>query len=100
MAQVLTSYSDSEFKEILSEKVKEVLFEFFKNSNPLPLKDKDDTLIYKTRDETRRILKISLTTLYYWEKAEILIPNRIGRRVLYTMESVQAAIQKQKGLSI
>ncbi|KQN34325.1 hypothetical protein ASE92_11990 [Pedobacter sp. Leaf41] len=99
MAQILTSYSDSEFKEVLSEQVREVFGELFKNTSS-SREDPEEKIRYKTREETRRLLNVSLTTLYYWEKAGILIPNRIGRRVLYSIEAVEAAVEKQKGSSI
>ncbi|WP_231427003.1 helix-turn-helix domain-containing protein [Pedobacter sp. Leaf250] len=99
MAQVLTSYSDSEFKEVLSEQVREVFGELFKNTKSSG-EEPEEKIRYKTREETKRLLNVSLTTLYYWEKAGILIPHRIGRRVLYSIEALAAAVEKQKGHSI
>jgi len=99
MAQILTSYSDSEFKEVLSEQVREVFGELFKHSKS-PSEEPEEKIRYKTREETKRLLNVSLTTLYYWEKAGILIPYRIGRRVLYSIEALECAVQKQKGHSI
>lgn len=99
MAQILTSYSDSEFKEVLSDQVREVFGELFKNTSS-SREEPEEKIQYKTREETRRLLNVSLTTLYYWEKAGILVPNRIGRRVLYSIEAVEAAVEKKKGPSI
>lgn len=98
MAQILTSYSDSEFKEVLSEQVREVFGELFKHTKSPS--EEPEKVRYKTREETKRLLNVSLTTLYYWEKAGILIPHRIGRRVLYSIEALEAAVEKQKGHSI
>lgn len=98
MAQILTSYSDSEFKEVLSEQVREVFGELFKHTKSPS--EEPEKVRYKTREETRHLLNVSLTTLYYWEKAGILIPNRIGRRVLYSIEAVEAAVEKQKGQAL
>ncbi|TCK82895.1 helix-turn-helix transcriptional regulator [Albibacterium bauzanense] len=98
MAQILTSYSDAEFKEILSEQVKEVFNDVIKNNKSSFQKPESPTAErYKTREETRRYFNVSLTTLYYWEKAGILIPDRIGRRVLYSEKAIQESVQKQKG---
>lgn len=101
MAQIFTSYSDAEFKEVLSEQVKEVFSEIIK-SNQSARQDGGgkETSRYKTREETGRYFNVSLTTLHYWEKAGILIPDRIGRRVLYSEEVVEAAIKKQRGQSL
>ena len=101
MAQILTSYSEAEFKEILSEQVKEVFNDVIKN-NKSAFHKAESTAVerYKTREETRLYFNVSLTTLYYWEKAGILIPDRIGRRVLYSEKAIRESIQKQKGQSL
>ena len=39
--------------------------------------------IYYTRDEVSEILNVSLVTLHKWEKRKILLPVKIGKRVLY-----------------
>lgn len=101
MGQILTSYSEAEFKEILSEQVKEVFNDVIKNNKSSFQKTESPSVErYKTREETRRYFNVSLTTLYYWEKAGILLPDRIGRRVLYSEKAIAEAIKKQKGLSI
>ncbi len=44
--------------------------------------------IYYTRDEVSNILNVSLVTLHKWEKRKILIPEKIGKRVLYQTDKV------------
>ncbi|HCA06804.1 helix-turn-helix domain-containing protein [Chryseobacterium sp.] len=50
---------------------------------------------YLTRKETSNLLKVSLVTLNNWQKTKILIPSKIGKRVLYKKEDVQKALQEQ-----
>ena len=45
-----------------------------------------------TRKETAKLLKVSLPTLNYWDKSDILKPHRIGRRVLYKLSDIDFAI--------
>ena len=47
---------------------------------------------YYSRDEVRKLLHVSSTTLHTWEKNHTLIPTRIGRRVLYPVAVVEAAM--------
>lgn len=44
--------------------------------------------VYYTRDEVSEILNVSLVTLHKWEKRKILIPVKIGKRVLYPKDIV------------
>lgn len=95
MEQILTSYSDREFKEILSEHVKEAVKEALngeteeKHTSP-PTQE----IGYRTRAETRRILGVAYSTMHYWEKAGILVPQRIGRKVYYSDEAIRDALAK------
>lgn len=38
---------------------------------------------FLTREETSRILHVSNTTLFHWNKQKILVNNKINRRVYY-----------------
>ena len=38
---------------------------------------------YLSRSETAKLLHVTEVTLNNWEKKNILVPSRIGRRVLY-----------------
>lgn len=65
-------------------------------NNPL-LESKESNFL--TRKEVSEMLKISLTTLCNWQKKQILIPLKIGKRVLYKSEDVEKALQKQESNS-
>ena len=99
-------YSDREFNEVLSEYVKEAIKEALhtgteKKPNPAP-----QEFGYRTRAETRRMLGVvAYYTIHYWEKAGILVPHRIGRKVYYSDEAIREALAKNgrgknNGLSI
>lgn len=49
-----------------------------------------DKMEYYTREETSGILRASYPTLYRWEKEKCLNPIRIGRKVLYLRNEVDA----------
>lgn len=94
MAQILTSYSDSEFKELLSEYVRNAVREAL-NSNPADKKDPpSDGIGYRSRSETRKLLGVAYSTMHYWEKAGILVPRRIGRKVFYSDQAIRDALSK------
>ncbi|MGJ1415923.1 MerR family transcriptional regulator [Sphingobacterium multivorum] len=94
MAQILTSYSDSEFKELLSEQVKDAVREAL---NGIPAEKKappSEGIGYRTRSETRKLLGVAYSTMHYWEKAGILVPRRIGRKVFYSDQAIREALSK------
>ena len=43
---------------------------------------------YLSRSETAKLLHVTEVTLNNWEKKNILVPSRIGRRVLYKEAAV------------
>ena len=49
-----------------------------------------DKIKYCTRGEASEILGVSYPTLHRWEKEKCLIPVRIGRKVLYLRNEVDA----------
>ena len=54
----------------------------------ISIENNTDDKIYYTRDEVSEILNVSLVTLHKWEKRKILIPVKIGKRVLYPKDIV------------
>lgn len=81
----------SEYKEMMREVVREVVQEETK-----PLRRQfEDRLI--TRDEAAKKLNVTLHTLWNLEKRGELIPNRIGKKVLYR-ETVLAQYLNRKSL--
>ncbi|WP_372751606.1 helix-turn-helix domain-containing protein [Labilibaculum sp.] len=83
---------DSKSKEVnfdyLKELIREVISEELKKGN----KPKDETK-FRTRLEVAELLKITLPTLHEYTKEGRIQAMRIGRRVLYSEQAVQEALQ-------
>lgn len=95
MAQILTSYSDSEFKELLSNEVRSAVREVLSGTGKEKQPQQDGSGIgYRTRSETRQLLGIAYSTMHYWEKAGILVPRRIGQKVFYSDQAIREALSK------
>lgn len=94
MAQILTSYSDSEFKELLSEQVKDAVREALGGEPTDKTTPTTEGIGYRTRSETRKLLGVAYSTMHYWEKAGILVPRRIGRKVFYSDQAIREALSK------
>lgn len=47
-----------------------------------------------TREEVGKLLKVSTTTLYHWNKSKILVATKIGRRVYYSRTDVMSRLIK------
>ncbi|MDB5228299.1 MAG: hypothetical protein JWN78_2492 [Bacteroidota bacterium] len=43
--------------------------------------------------EAAMYLKVCLTTLHNWHKKKLLIPKKLGRRIYYTKQQVEEALQ-------
>ncbi|WP_454059439.1 helix-turn-helix domain-containing protein [Elizabethkingia ursingii] len=56
-------------------------------------KKSEEKSVY-TRDETAKLLDVSLTTLFHWNKQGILKAKKIGRRVYYSKTDVQAHLNQ------
>ena len=83
-----------EFKELLSEQVKAAVREAL-NGEPTEKKDPlSDGIGYRTRSETRKLLGVAYSTMHYWEKAGMLVPRRIGRKVFYSDQAIREALSK------
>lgn len=48
---------------------------------------------FYTREETARLLQVSLTTLYHWNNQGILQHTKIGSRVYYSKAEVQSKLK-------
>ncbi|MBV2227184.1 MerR family transcriptional regulator [Sphingobacterium kyonggiense] len=95
MSQILTSFSDSEFKELLSNEVRSAVREALSGEGKEKQTQQDDLGIgYRTRSETRKLLGIAYSTMHYWEKAGILVPHRIGRKVFYSDQAIREALSR------
>jgi hypothetical protein len=47
---------------------------------------------FYTREETAKLLNVSLTTLFHWNNQEILKAKKIGKRVYYSKSDVMAQL--------
>lgn len=47
-----------------------------------------------TREETAKLLKVSLVTLHDWTKRKILIAYRIGNKVRYKKDEVENSLKR------
>lgn len=92
MNQVITTtLEETEFKELLISTITEVLRPVLHQlQNPAPPEKE-----YSTRHETAKQLNISLGTLSTHTKKGKIQSHKIGRRILYTPENIQNAIQKR-----
>ena len=51
---------------------------------------------YRTRNETAKMINISLPTLNEYTKKGILTAYRVGKRVLYKLSEIESALTKIK----
>ena len=54
---------------------------------------KEDEKDFFTSKEVQKILSVSPTTLYNWEKSGELLPNRIGHRVYYSRKEIEQRLK-------
>ncbi len=76
----IVTISTDELKQLISEVVSQELKILIGNDFS---DNKSDDKIYYTRDEVSKLLNVSFVTLHKWEKNKILVPVKIGKRVLY-----------------
>jgi hypothetical protein len=74
----IESTTIEELIDIISDK----LLEKLENKIASLLEQKNDEELL-TREETAKLLKVSITTLWHWTKAKKLIAYGIGNRVYY-----------------
>ena len=86
MMKIITITTE-ELKLLISEAVSNEL-KILIGSTPIVNNNTKDK-IYYTRDEVSEMLNVSLVTLHKWEKRKILIPVKIGKRVLYPKDLVR-----------
>lgn len=93
MAQIFTSYTEMEFRELLFEFVKDAVKEALIGEPTTETDPSDQGIGFRTRSETRKLLGVAYSTMHYWEKAGILVPRRIGRKVFYSDEAIKGALK-------
>lgn len=85
---ILSAIPISELLSQLREIVREEISHSPKPSSPAA------DLKYLSREEVAHLFKITLPTLRQWTNGGKVNAHRIGRRVLYTPQDVQAALKQ------
>lgn len=93
------AFFKSIFKEAIAEILEEIKLEQSNKEIPWSSNDNKSNDSLLTRKEVSQMLKVSLTTLNNWQKSNILISCKVGKRVLYKIEDVEKAMQKQQSHS-
>jgi hypothetical protein len=86
------SLTIDELRDLIYRTVGEALEASKKNSQPPPVEPAGNELL--TRREAAALLHVSVLTLRNWERRNILLPQRISRRVLYMKADVLAALTR------
>lgn len=64
------------------------------DERPAPVKEEDELL---TKEETRRKLGVSVTTLWRWAQDGYLTPIKVGVQVRYRLSDINAILVKKGG---
>ncbi|WP_264558643.1 helix-turn-helix domain-containing protein [Flavobacterium sp. N2270] len=84
----IESISTDLLKQLLNEGVTEAL----KNFNNVGASEEDNILL--SRNETAKLLDISLVTLWKWTQKDLIQAYRIGKKVKYKKKDVLDSLQK------
>jgi phage terminase Nu1 subunit (DNA packaging protein) len=76
-----------------------VATELQKVSNLISKTSKDDSDKILTREEVCKLLDVSTTTLFNWNRDGILVNQKRGRRVYYSKASVMSMFNDSKTLN-
>lgn len=90
---ILLHFSKSDLAKMMTEIFKrEIEIAFDKHESAF--NKQEPKTEYLTRNETAKLLSISLVTLYHWTNKGILIKHLISSRVRYKRSEVEAALQE------
>ena len=84
----LHNISPDEFKAAILEEIREELKTLSKNFQPVKPTE------YITRQEARKLLKVSLATISDWNKKGIIKPYRLGNLIRYKCSELDQALIK------
>lgn len=84
--KLLVQLSVNELQELIAKSVTDEVNKLIKVIQMIPAENYENKVI--TREETARLLKVSLTTLYHWNKKNILKNKKINSRVYYLKNDV------------
>lgn len=88
---LLVTLSIGDLQQLMQDAVK-IEMENFKNLVPNNHTDPEQESNLLTREQTAKLLKVSVTSLHNWAKKEILMPKKIGRRIYYFKSEVYEKI--------
>lgn len=94
MHGIIIQLSEEEFKNVVTEAVSTAMSLYQKNSSI----NLANNIIYRSRKEAAQKLKITLPTLNVYTKSGLLKGYRIGGRVLYRDDELDAALTSVKPL--
>lgn len=78
----VSQLSVEDFLEMVAQRVNQVILSNRQAQNIIPEPE------FYTREETAKLLQVSVTTLYHWNKSGILNHTKIGNRVYYARSEV------------
>lgn len=84
--KLLVQLSVQELQELIAKSVTEEVNKLIKVIQMIPAENDENKVI--TREETAKLLNVSLTTLYLWNKNDILKNKKINSRVYYLKNDV------------
>lgn len=84
---LLVQLSVGDLQQLISDVVKNEL-QKITDAIKLNPKESENENDFLTREETGKLLKVSTTTLFLWNRDSILKAKKIGRRVYYSKSEV------------
>lgn len=90
-ANLLVQLNVGDLQQLITDAVKQELQKIAEviKLNPKEAEKESDLL---TRDETAKLLKVSTTSLFIWNRDSILKAKKIGRRVYYLKSEVMSKL--------
>ena len=90
-ANLLVQLNVGDLQQLITDAVKQELQKIAEviKLNPKESEKESDLL---TRDETAKLLKVSTTSLFIWNRDSILKAKKIGRRVYYLKSEVMSKL--------
>ena len=83
----ISQLSVEDFMELVAQTVNQVILSNKDAQNQIPEPE------FYTREETAKLLRVSVTTLYQWNRSGILNHTKIGNRVYYARSEVLAKLK-------
>lgn len=84
--KLLVQLNVKELQDLIAKSVTEEVNKLIKVIKMIPAENDENKVI--TREETAKLLNVSLTTLYLWNKNNILKNKKINSRVYYLKNDV------------